>query len=85
MESYKNLYKKARQIYDAGEVVIVSTKINGNDKYIFKVKDYDTTLELSKMNSVWLRTWTCGCASYAMNDKIRCSHVMAAELYLMSE
>lgn len=85
MQSYRQLYKKARQLYDSGEVHLVLAKAENTDKYIFKVKDYDTTLELSRMNNVWLRNWTCSCASFALNDKLRCSHAMACELFLMSE
>ena len=75
------LYRKAKKILDANQVTLTNFK---DDTFYFTVKEYDVTLSLTKNDNLWIRNWSCSCASYALKqDKIRCAHVIAAETYLV--
>ncbi len=81
MTAYISLYKKAKKILDEQQVEITNYKDN---KFFFTVKEYEVTLKLSKMESLWHREWTCSCTGYALKqDKLRCAHVIAAETFLV--
>lgn len=84
MKSYFSLYKKAKKFFLDGKIQLTNIKENGSDIYFFIVNDYDVRLELTLVNKVWIRNWSCGCASFAINERTRCSHIMAAEYFLIN-
>lgn len=86
MKDSIKVFREAGKIYNEDLVKLthfIKDEFGLVQTFIFKVKEYDVTLVLSRdtKESPWKRTFTCDCKGHSLNRNI-CKHVIACEVYL---